>query len=164
MVDALHLEAGVQIVPRRASSACSTVPLTTRLLIQDSAWPSVLNTPGSVSPPRSRMTTTNLRLPDWCLARRRSTRSSAGSRASRSRQSRRRRPRPRGDRRQSDGPSFPRPSPRAACGRARKRTCSDKPEIAAQRQHALALHLVAEDGDGREVAAQRQLAGREQRA
>ena len=32
------------------------------------------------------------------------------------------------------------------------------------RQHALALHLVAEDGDGREVAAQGQLVAGEQRA
>jgi hypothetical protein len=39
-----------------------------------------------------------------------------------------------------------------------------QPEIARHRQHALTFHLVAEDGDGREVAAQGQLVAGEQRA
>jgi Phage integrase family len=47
-----------------------------RAFRNERACASLLNTPGSVLPPRSRMTTTQRRLPDWFSANRRSRRSS----------------------------------------------------------------------------------------
>jgi hypothetical protein len=80
VVDALHFKARMQIVRSfhaGASSAGRTVPFSTRRRTQAKAAPCGLNTPGNVSPRRSRMTATICRPPVWFWAKRRSTQSSA---------------------------------------------------------------------------------------
>ena len=59
-------------------------------------------------------------------------------------------------------PSFRTRRPRGFCERERKPSCIDA-QIARQRQRRLALDLVAEDDDRREIGAQRELVEGEQR-
>jgi hypothetical protein len=63
MVDAVHLVVTMQLVHDPASSATRRVSEATRDMIQPSAALSLLNTAGSVLPPRSRITTTTRRFP-----------------------------------------------------------------------------------------------------
>ena len=122
------------------------------------------NTAGTELPPRSRTMTTTLRLPVWFRGQAAVDAVLAQvARASRSRRNSRHRLPPPCLRRRPRGPSFPRPSPRAACGRARKPPCRTVPRSRLERQRRLALDLIAEDRDGREIGAQRQLVRGEQR-
>ncbi len=74
MVDALREEAIVQAIPRGGLVGEDRGAGATLRPIVDTEAASERNTKGSVSPPRSRMTTTTLRLPVWCSALRRSMR------------------------------------------------------------------------------------------
>lgn len=73
-IDPLDLETLMEVIPR--SSFVSVDPLATRARMNVAAWLSLLNTAGTELPPRSRITTTTLRLPFWFLANRRSGRCS----------------------------------------------------------------------------------------
>src|ERR1700730_5984147 len=120
-----------------------------------SASTSLRNTPGSVLPPRSRITTTTLRLPVWCRRSRRSLRSSrrfAGF---------------------TYPPKYPPsisarlPSPPIAVWRTSEAICFPelvsqhkrafvaRAHVATEREHGLALDLIGEDRDGEQVGPQR---------
>jgi hypothetical protein len=72
VIDALHFEAGMEVVPSGRLVGIDDRPLAMRERTKLSAWPSVRNTAGSELPLRSRTMTTARRLPDWLSAKRRS--------------------------------------------------------------------------------------------
>ena len=148
---------------KSASSALTIVPLAMRDLIHDSAAPSELNTAGTELPSCSRTMTTTLRLPVLVASRggdRRGSRRLAGLH---NRRNIHHRPPPFCHRRRRSRPFISSAIASRILWRKDESGLVGQPRSRRMASAALALHLIAEDRDGREIAAERQLVAGEQR-